>query len=144
MSPCHRKQVNQHPIANRYGVGNSGFSYLYLADDMSEAIITDNRKYLSYQNPLSSLTYEHMRQIFDQNFQDVHRDTYWDFAIPWSDGNLIGCFESYNLMRVTSSNNTLLDHVEYYPGISIAGCKFKGIQTDRDTQEIIAANGGIM
>ena len=112
-------------IANRYGVGDSGFSYMYLADDMSEAIITDSRRHLLYQKPLRGLTYRQMKDAFRNSFAVVHQDTYWDLAIPWWDGTLIGCFESYNLMHIAAANNKLLGAIEYRPGISILNCKFK-------------------
>lgn len=111
-------------ITNRYSVGDSGFSYMYLADDMSEAIITDNRRYLLYQKPLQGLTYQQMKDAFQNSFVGVHQDTYWDLAIPWFDGTLIGCFESYNLMHVATDDNKLLDTIEYCPGVSVLGCKF--------------------
>lgn len=135
---------HDHEITNRYGVGNSGFSYMYLADDMSEAVITDNREYLSYQRSLEGLTYQRLRDSFQNDFKDVHQDTYWSYAIPWHDGSLIGCFEGYNLTHVAASDNKLLDSIAYYPGISIFGCRFKGIQADDETRDVIAANGGIL
>lgn len=112
-------------ITNRYSVGDSGFSYMYLADDMSEAIITDSRRHLLYQKPLRGLTYRQMKDAFRNSFAGVHQDTYWDLAIPWWDGTLIGCFESYNLMHIAAANNKLLGAIEYRPGISILNCKFK-------------------
>lgn len=130
-------------ITNRYSVGDSGFSYMYLADDMSEAIITDNRRHLLYKKPLSGLTYQQMEEAFQHSFTGVHQDTYWDLATPWCDGTLIGCFESYNLTHVSVEHNQLLDAIEYYPGISILGCKFDRVYADNDTVEIIAANGGL-
>ena len=51
-------------ITNRYSVGDSGFSHMYLADDMSEAIITDNRRHLLYRRPLKGLTYQQMKDAF--------------------------------------------------------------------------------
>ena len=75
-------------ITNRYSVGDSGFSHMYLADDMSEAIITDNRHHLLYQQPLRGLTYQQMKDAFQNSFAGVHQDTYWDLAIPWYDGTL--------------------------------------------------------
>lgn len=119
-------------ITNRYSVGDSGFSHMYLADDMSEAIITDNRRHLLYQRPLRGLTYQQMKDAFQNSFAGVHQDTYWDLAVPWWDGTLIGCHESYNLMHLTSSDNELLDTVEYCPGISALRCKFNGIYPGDD------------
>lgn len=130
-------------ITNRYSVGDSGFSHMYLADDMSEAVITDNRRHLLYKKPLRELTYQQMKDTFQNSFAGVHQDTYWDLAVPWWDGSLIGCFESYNLMHVTAVDNELLDAVEYYPGISVIGCKFFNIYTDNVTREIIAINSNI-
>ena len=97
---------------------------MYLADDMSEAIITDNRRHLLYQKPLRGLTYQQMKHTFQNSFVGVHQDTYWDLAIPWWDGALIGCFECYSLMHLAVVDNELLDAVEYRPGISVMGCNF--------------------
>lgn len=130
-------------ITNRYSIGDSGFSHMYLADDMSEAVITDNRRHLLYQKPLRGLTYQQMKDTFQDSFAGVHQDTYWDLAVPWRDGTLIGCFESYNLMHVTAVDNELLDAVEYYPGISVIGCKFFNIYSDNVTREIITINSNI-
>jgi len=110
-------------ITNQYSVGDSGFSYMYLADDMSEAIITDNRRHLLYQKPLQGLTYQQMKDTFRSSFTGVHRDTYWDLAIPWCDGSLIGCFESYKLTHVMVMDNKLLNAIEYCSGISMVNCK---------------------
>ena len=112
-------------IANRYSVGDSGFSHVYLADDMSEAIITDNRQHLLYQRPLQGLTYQQMQDAFQNSFIGVHQDTYWDLAIPWRDGTLIGCFDSYNLMHDATVANQLLDTIESCPDISVLGCGLK-------------------
>ena len=114
-------------ITNRHSVGDSGFSHMYLADDMSEAIITDNRRHLLYQKPLRGLTYQQMKEAFQNCFAGVHQDTYWDLAIPWWDGTLIGCYESYNLMHVATDDNELLDTVEYCSGMSRTGCNLNTI-----------------
>lgn len=135
---------HRHEITNRYRVGNSGFSYMYLADDRSEAIITENREYLSYQKELKGLTYQKLRDTFQNDFRDVHQDTYWSYAVPWHDGSLVGCFEGYNLIGVAASDNRLLEPIEYFPGISIFGCRFRGIQAEQETRDAIAANGGIL
>lgn len=55
---------------------------MYLADDLSETIITDNRQTLLYQRPLKGLTYQQMREAFQKSFGGVHHDTYWDLAVP--------------------------------------------------------------
>ena len=112
-------------ITNRYCVGDSGFSHMYLADDMSEAIITDNRRHLLYQRPLRGLTYQQMKDAFQNSFAGVHQDTYWDLTIPWCDETLIGCFESYNLIHVAMGDNKLLSATEYCPGISVLGCNIQ-------------------
>lgn len=112
-------------ITNRYSVGDSGFSHMYLAYDMSEAIITDNRRHLLYQKPLSALTYQQMKDAFQSSFAGVQQDTYWDLAIPWYDGTLIGCFESYNLIHLSATRNELLDTIESCPGVSVLGCNFQ-------------------
>ena len=135
---------HKHEITNRYRVGNSGFSYMYLADDRSEAIITENREYLSCQKELKSLTYQKLRDTFQNDFKDVHQDTYWSYAVPWHDDMLIGCFEGYNLTGVSALDNRLLDPIEYFPGISILGCRFKGIQAVAPIRDIIVENGGVL
>ena len=94
---------------------------------MSEAIITDNRQHLLYQIPLKGFTYQQMKNAFQNSFAGVHQDTYWDFSIPWCDGTLIGCFESYNLKYVVTTDNKLLGAVEYRPGTSILRCQFNAI-----------------
>ncbi len=129
-------------ITNRYGVGDSGFSYMYLADDMSEAVITNNKTHLLYQKPLMNLSYQQMQAAFQNSFTNVHLNTYWDLAIAWYDNTLIGCYEAYNLMHICADDNKLLDTIEYYPGISIFGCKFKNICADEETKKIIEVNGG--
>lgn len=131
-------------ITNRYNVGDSGFSHIYLADNMSETIITDNKRHLLYQKPLRGLTYRQMKDAFQDSFVGVHQDAYWDLAIPWYDGTLIGCFESYNLMHVTAGDNRLLDAIEYCPGISVFGCKFNNICADDTAKKIIATNSNIL
>lgn len=113
---------------------------MYLADDLSETIITDNRQTLLYQRPLKGLTYQQMREAFQKSFGGVHHDTYWDLAVPWYDGTLIGCFESYSLMHIAKADNKLLDSVEYCPGISIVGCNFNNICADDTAKEIILVN----
>ena len=135
---------HKHEITNRYHVGNSGFSYIYLADDRSEAIITKNRKYLSYQKALMELTYQKLQDTFQNGFKDVHQGTNWSYAVPWHDGRLVGCYEGYYLTGVTAKENRLLEPIEYTPGISIFGCRFRGIQAEQETMDIIAANGGIL
>ena len=68
-----------------------------------------------------------MRDAFRDSFVGVHQDTYWDLAIPWWDGTLIGWFKSFNLMHVVATDNKLLGAVEYSPGISALGCKFNNV-----------------
>lgn len=94
---------------------------------MSEAIITDNRQHLLYQRPLKGFTYQQMKDAFQNSFAGVHQDTYWDLAIPWWDGTMIGCFESYSLIHISAGDNELLDTVGYCPGISVLGCQFNNI-----------------
>ena len=135
---------HKHEITNRYRVGDSGFSYMFLADDKSEAVITNNRVCLSYQNDLKNLTYKRLQDNLQSILKSVHEGTYWDYTIPWCDGNLIGCFEGYCLASVSVLDNQLLDSIEYYPGISISGCSFRGICADNETRDIITTNGGIL
>lgn len=89
-----------------------------------------------------NLTYQQMQAAFQNSFTNVHPNTYWDLAIAWHDNTLIGCYEAYNLMHIAADDNKLLDTIEYYPGISIFGCKFKNIRTDEETRKIIEVNGG--
>lgn len=63
------------------------------------------------------------------------------FAIPWWDGTLIGCFESYNLMHIANADNNLLNAIDYFPGVSILGCKFDDGYVENDTIEIVASCG---
>ena len=66
--------------------------------------------------------------IRDRNsFIGVHRDTYWDLAIPWWDGTVIGCYESYSLMHIATIDNELLDAIRYFPGISVFSDYFNNI-----------------
>lgn len=135
---------HKHEITNRYHFGNSGFSYMYLSDDKAEAIITNNRECLSYQRAMKELTYQELQDTFQNDFKDVHQDTYWSYAVPWHDGCLVGCYEGYYLTGVAANDNRLLESIEYTPGISIFGCRFRGIQAEQETMDMIAANGGIL
>ena len=135
---------HENALTNRYGVGDSGISHMYLADDRPEAILTSNRECLFYHGDLRKLTYQKLRDILQKGFLEAPENAYWDFAIPWSDGNLIGCFEFYKLISVAASDNKLLGPIHYYPGISILGCSFKEVNADAEALKIIQANGGIL
>ena len=65
-----------------------------------------------------------MKDAFQNSFANVHQDTYWDLAIPWWDGTLVGCFGFYNLVHVAVADNELLNAFEYCPGIAVLSCNF--------------------
>lgn len=135
---------HENALANRYGAGDIGISYMYLADDRLGAILTSNRECLFYHEDLRKLTYQKLREILQKGFLEAPGGAYWDYAIPWSDGNLIGCFDSYHLTGVSALDNRLLDPIDYDPGISILGCSFRDVSADTEAIDIIRANGGIL
>ena len=135
---------HERPLTNRYGVGDSGISYLYLGGEQPEAILTDNRECLSYHGDLRELDYRGLREAMDTPLQEGPEGAYWDYAIPWHDGSLMGCYEFYRLARLRPSDNQLLEQIEYEPGISVIGCTFRHIDADDETKRIIRENGGML
>lgn len=128
-------------LENQYGCGESSYSYIYLSNDMSEAIFTKSRIELYYCKDLKALTYQSLEENFKKHTKNAHQNAFWDFAVPQNSDALLGCYEGYNLISVNAEDNMLLDAVEYFPGISIFGCDFSNADVDEGAQLIIEANG---
>ena len=140
---CHDMISVYHSSAmeNQYGCGESGYRYIYLSNDMNEAIFTKSRAELYYCKDIKALTYESLEANFKEHTKNAHQTAFWDFAVPQNSDTLLGCYESYNLISVNAEDNMLLDTVEYFPGISIFGCDFSNADIDEGAQLIIEANG---
>lgn len=128
-------------LENQYGCGESSYSYIYLSNNMNEAIFTKSRIELYYCKNIKALTYQSLEENFKKHTKNAHQNAFWDFAVPQNSNTLLGCYESYNLISVNAADNMLLDTVEYFPGISIFGCNFSNASIDEGAQLIIKANG---
>ena len=113
---------------------------MYLSDDFREAILFEGRHKLFYCTDLTNLTYKELHKSFASIRTKVNDNAYWDFAIPWFSGELIGCYEFYNLITVNPESNELLDEIPYYPGISITKCSFNDSVIDEPVENIIQTN----
>ena len=136
--------IHKHALRNPYGIGENGYSFMYFSKDTKEAIITKDQVYLLLVKHLSEQNYTQIKEQYETKVHMVHPDTYWNQVIPWAGGRLVGCFESYRLMLLSAYDNALLSTIEYIPGISIIGCRFKGINADTETKKLINISGGIL
>ena len=127
-------------LTNQYGCGRTNCSFIYLSDDMTEAIFVENRQKLLYCENIKELTYEVLAEKMKKCSSNANQNAFWDFAVPQNNLNILGCYEFYNLMEVDSTDNTLLNPISYYPGISIVGCNFDNAITDETVQSIINSN----
>lgn len=128
-------------LVNQYGCGKSGYSYLFLSEDMKEAIFTKNRVQLFYCDNLRDLTYQSLENGFEEHTKNANQNAFWDFVVPQNSETLLGCYESYNLISINAKDNQLLDTIDYYPGISIFDCDFSNATIDEGARLIISANG---
>ena len=88
------------------------------------------------------MSYAEIAEKMAKCSSNANQYVFWNFAVPKNDGKILGCHESYNLIEISAENNALLDSISYYPGISIAGCKFIRTVTDEYVRAIINANKG--
>lgn len=137
------------PLSNSYrtqyleGSKHGKYSYMYLSLDKNEAVFTEENERLFYINNLKALTYNGLHNGFKDNIGDENGNAYWDFAIPWSDNEIIGCFESYRLATVDLNTGRLGQEIKYYPGVSICKCCFDNTQIDEAVSDIIKFNGNL-
>ena len=89
---------------------------------------------------LKSLNYKEIDTEMENCSSKANQNAFWDFVVPKNDGNLLGCYEFYNLIEVRADNNALLNMISYYPGVSIMGCKFNKTISDEYVSAIISAN----
>lgn len=129
-------------ITNSSRSGKGGICYTYLSDNMKKGVFTEKGERLSYQKNLHTLTYIDLENDFKRNIGDDDGHAYWDFAIPWCDGNLIGCYDLFHLIGIDLITGELMEEITYYPGISIYSCNFKNASIDETSKSIIAHNGG--
>lgn len=137
---------HKHELTNRYhvGKGRCGYSLMYLSSDGSEAVITDDGTcLLVIQNP-HDVSWEEIQRRFKEKFAEVPPYTMWSFAVPCDHGNLLGCYDGFRLTCASGKDNSLMDEVPYYPGISIFDCSFLGAAVGEDVREVIEANGGVI
>lgn len=137
--------VRHHSAFTNNFKGEGGrFFYTYLSDDMKRCVFTEKGERLSYQKDLHTLTYKDLINDLSQNIGDDEGHAYWDFAIPWVDGHLIGCYESFHLIGIDLKTGKLMEEIAYYPGISICSCNFKNVSIDEAAKSIITCNGGLL
>lgn len=127
-------------LTNQYGCGQSGYNYVFLSDDMSEAILIKDKQKLLHCKDIKRLNYKEIATEMENYSSKANQNAFWDFVVPKNDGNLLGCYEFYNLIEVRADNNALLNMISYYPGISIMGCKFNKTISDEYVSDIISAN----
>lgn len=130
-------------LANRYRKMHSKYTYMYLSDDMKDAILTEDTLRLSYQKDLKTLTYQLLENDFKRNMGESESHGYWDFAAPWTDEILVGCMENYHLVPIEIRTGESKEGIFYTPGISIHGCSFRDARADSTAEEMILQNGGI-
>ena len=127
-------------LTNHFRCGNSGYSYIYIDEVKKQAILTSNCEVLFWCNSLQELTYDALEKNIDNLKSKADRNAYWDYAVPMRNGNILGCYEFYNLHIVSPENNNLLIPIAYTPGICITDCRFEGAIMDTITGEIITSN----
>lgn len=93
---------------------------------------------------MSKLTYKQLNEDFKKNIGDTDGHTYWDFAVLLSDGNILGCYESYHLIVINTEMGELMSRVDYDSGAVICGGSFKNLKENENVQDIIKRNGGII
>lgn len=131
-------------ISQQFRDSNSKYSFMYLSDDMKECLFTEESKKLSYQKNITKLTYDILDNDIKKDIGDSNGNAYWAFAIPWRNGNIVGCYESYILTEIDTKTGQLMEPIDYNPGVSIFGCSFKNIIANDVVKDIIKNNGGIM
>ena len=137
---------HKHELTNRYhiGKGNCSFSVIYLSDDWSEGVITDDGTCLLFTAKPQCVSWEDLDRQFREHFSNVPPYTMWSFAVPYDDDSLLACYDGFKLMLISKKDNMTLDDVHYYPGVSIYGCNFRGASITENAKETVIANGGIL
>lgn len=131
-------------ISTQLSNSKGRYSFMYLSDDMKECLFTEKSERLSYQKNLNKLTYDVLDNDIKADIGDSNGNAYWAFAIPWSNGNIVGCYESYILAEIDTKTGQLMKPIDYNPGVSIFGCSFKNIIANDIVKDIIKNNGGII
>ncbi len=137
---------HEHPLANNYmtqyvtGTSFGRYSYMYLSEDFTDALITDSNEKLIYIDNLKNIKYSNIDQISSRKIGDCGGNAYWNYAIPYTQSTLIGCYESYNLVSIDLKTGEILHNIEYYPGVSIKRCSFANTKMDLDVKKIIENN----
>lgn len=138
--------VHKHELTNRYhiGKGKCAYSIMHLSGDGSQGIITDDGTRLLFLNNPLCVSWNHIEKQFKERFSDVPPSTMWSFAVPCDSDSMLGCYDGFNLMRISAKDNKLLEDVTYYPGVSIYGCSFFGATLTENARDVVVANGGIV
>lgn len=126
-------------LFEQHGVGRRVLNYIYLSNDIREAVLTEGGDEFSYQTELHSLSYKSLDQAFKRGSGSIE----WHFAVPWLYGTLLVCYNSYQLAKVVPKTDKFLWQ-GYYPGVSICGCSFKNARIDDVVKHIVEQNGGLL
>lgn len=110
----------------------SNFSYTYLNEDTKEAVFLQNSLKLYYTENYTKCSYKEIEDGFKKNLGNYGSHAYWDYAIPWGNNALVGCFENYRLEVLDIRTGSELQLIEYPPGLAIQGCCFDGSIYDEE------------
>ena len=130
-------------LENPQRLGQSGFSYTYLSDNMEQALFLKGSEKMSFHKDLAHCTYDDIRKGFRMSIGSYDSRAYWDYAIPWGKDEIMGCFENYRLITINMETGKSGLEVEYTPGVTIQGCSFHNIHAPAEVKMIIQTNGGI-
>lgn len=117
---------------------------MYLSDDMKEAVFSQENIRLAYCKDLPLLTYKKLENEFQRKIGNESSGSYWNSTVPDQNGNLIGAYEHYMLMGISTETGKVTEEITYSPGICVNDCDFTGAIMPAEVKEMLKANGTVM
>lgn len=128
----------------KYREKPSGFSYTFLDEKSGTAIFMKNSEKLFLHRNFRLCTYKEIEEGFSKNLGSYDGHAYWDYAVPYLDNQIIGCYENYKLLALDADTGEELYDIEYTPGLSIYDCDFRYAKADEILLDELNQNGGII
>jgi hypothetical protein len=97
---------------------------------------------LLYVTDVKNTTYAGLKEGFGRKIGSYEGNAVWGFAVPWNHDRIVGCAESMRLLVQNTVTGDEEYEVNYYPGLNLYGCDFRGACLDDIDKLKVEASGG--
>ena len=140
LQPFDRVWVSHDKALQKFDLNKAYYSYSFF--DRNGVVFMKDSQDLLYVTDLKNTTYASLKEGFERKIGSYDGNAVWGFAVPWNHDRIVGCAESMRLLVQNTVTGDEEYEVNYYPGLNLYGCDFRGACLDDIDKLKVEASGG--